>query len=67
MAVDVASVGAPAATRRPWLVLAVVLIGTFMAVLEVAIVNVAIPSIREDLNASFGEVQLVISAYTLQF
>jgi MFS family permease len=50
---------------RPWLVLSAVLVGTFMAVLDVAIVNVAIPSIREDLNATFGEVQLVISAYTL--
>jgi EmrB/QacA subfamily drug resistance transporter len=38
-----------------------------MAVLDVAIVNVAIPSIREDLQASFGEVQLVISAYTLTY
>ena len=39
-------------TRR-WLVLAVVLMGTFMAILDVAIVNVAIPSIRSDLHASF--------------
>jgi MFS family permease len=43
-------------TPTQWLVLAVVLMGTFMAVLDVAIVNVAIPSIRSDLNASFGDV-----------
>jgi MFS family permease len=39
---------------QQWLVLAVVLMGTFMAILDVAIVNVAIPSIRGDLHASFG-------------
>ncbi len=44
-------------TRR-WLVLCVVLMGTFMAVLDVAIVNVAIPSIRADLHASFGEIEI---------
>jgi EmrB/QacA subfamily drug resistance transporter len=53
-------------TRR-WLVLAVVLMGTFMAILDVAIVNVAIPSIRADLNASFGQIEFVVSAYTLTY
>ncbi len=52
---------------RQWLVLCVVLMGTFMAILDVAIVNVAIPSIRADLHASFGEVEFVISAYTLTY
>jgi EmrB/QacA subfamily drug resistance transporter len=52
---------------RRWLVLCVVLMGTFMAVLDVAIVNVAIPSIRADLSASFGEVEFVVSAYTLTY
>jgi EmrB/QacA subfamily drug resistance transporter len=54
------------ATRR-WLVLCVVLMGTFMTILDVAIVNVAIPSIRTDLHASFGEIEFVISAYTLTY
>jgi EmrB/QacA subfamily drug resistance transporter len=54
-------------TRRERLVLPVVLVGTFMAILDVAIVNVAIPSIREGLHASFGGVELVISAYTLTY
>jgi MFS family permease len=54
----------PAQSR--W-VLPVVLAGTFMAILDVAIVNVAIPSIREDLHASFGSVEAVISAYTLTY
>ena len=47
--------------------LAVVLVGTFMAVLDVAIVNVAIPSIRADLDAGFGAVELVVSAYTIAY
>src|SRR5665213_254136 len=54
------------ATRR-WLVLCVVLMGTFMAILDVAIVNVAIPSIRSDLGTSFGEIEFVLSAYTLTY
>jgi EmrB/QacA subfamily drug resistance transporter len=53
--------------RRKPLVLAVVLAGSFMAVLDVAIVNVAIPSIRDDLDVGFGAVELVISAYTLTY
>ena len=53
--------------RSGWLVLAVVLVGAFMAILDVAIVNVAIPSIRSDLHASFGAVQLVVSAYVLTY
>jgi MFS family permease len=48
-------------------VLLVVLAGTFMAILDVAIVNVAIPSIRKDLHATFGSVELVIAAYTLTY
>jgi EmrB/QacA subfamily drug resistance transporter len=52
---------------RQWLVLCVVLMGTFMAILDVAIVNVAIPSIRADLHAGFGEIEFVISAYTLTY
>src|ERR1700680_1569214 len=52
---------------RRWLVLCVVLMGTFMTILDVSIVNVAIPSIRADLHASFGEIEFVVSAYTLTY
>jgi hypothetical protein len=55
------------ATRSASLVLAVVLAGTFMAILDVAIVNVATPSIRKDWHATFGSVELVIAAYTLTY
>jgi EmrB/QacA subfamily drug resistance transporter len=53
-------------TRR-WLVLCVVLMGTFMTILDVMVVNVAIPSIRTDLHVSFGEIEFVVSAYTLTY
>lgn len=55
------------AATSPTLVLAVVLAGSFVAVLDVAIVNVAIPSIREDLHVGFGSVELVISVYALVY
>ncbi len=54
------------AAQKP-LILAVVLAGTFMAVLDVAIVNVAIPSIRADMHVGFGAVELVISVYALAY
>jgi len=55
------------ANRRRWLVLCIVLMGTFMAILDAAIVNVAIPSIRADLHASFGEIEFVVSAYIVTY
>src|SRR5579871_1914628 len=55
------------AEKRRWLILVTVLMATFMAILDVAIVNVAIPSIRASLGASFGEVELVVTAYTLTY
>jgi EmrB/QacA subfamily drug resistance transporter len=65
--VSTPEVGTGTNPSRNGLVLAVVLVGTFMAILDVAIVNVAIPSIRKDLHASYGGVELVISAYTLTY
>ncbi|MFC1412485.1 MFS transporter [Streptacidiphilus sp. N1-12] len=53
--------------QRSRFVLPVVLVGTFMAVLDVAIVNVAIPSIRGGLHAGFGAVELVVSGYTIAY
>lgn len=52
---------------RRWLILSVVLAGTFMAILDASIVNVAIPSIQRGLHASFGSVELVITAYVLTY
>ena len=56
----------PAADRR-WLILAIVGAAFFMTVLDVAIVNVAIPSIQTDLNVTEKTVQWVLIAYAITF
>ncbi|MGW4898426.1 MFS transporter [Kitasatospora sp. NPDC004240] len=57
----------PARAARPGLILALVLCGQFMAVLDTSIVNVAVPSIRTDLGASGAALQLVIAGYTIAY
>src|SRR3954470_9574737 len=52
---------------RRWLALALLCIVQFMVVLDIAIVNVALPSIKIDLGFSQGDLQWVISAYALVF
>src|SRR6266446_5123574 len=53
--------------RRKWLVLAVVGAAFFMTILDVAIVNVAIPSIQKDLHIAESTVQWVVTAYAITF
>jgi EmrB/QacA subfamily drug resistance transporter len=53
--------------RRSNLLLAVVSLAQFMVVLDVSIVNVALPSIRTDLGFSATGLQWVVNAYTLTF
>jgi EmrB/QacA subfamily drug resistance transporter len=48
-----------------WVTLIVVSAATAMLLLDVTVVNVALPAIRRDLNASFGELQWVIDAYAV--
>lgn len=52
---------------RRWKALAVCLVGGFMVLLDVSIVNVALPSIRTGLSASQSELQWVVSGYALTF
>jgi len=52
---------------RRWLGLAVIVAAQFMVVLDVAIVNVALPSIKTDLNFSQESLQWVITAYSIFF
>lgn len=52
---------------RRWLVLAIVGAGFFMTILDVAIVNVALPSMGRDLHASDASLQWVLTAYSLTF
>ncbi|PXX70664.1 EmrB/QacA subfamily drug resistance transporter [Nocardia tenerifensis] len=48
-----------------WWMLAAVCLATFMLFLDLTVVNVALPSIRADLDASFDDLQWVIDAYAL--
>lgn len=57
--------GMPAKRSRKWWALAATSFGLFMALLDVTIVNVALPTIGTDLNASFADVQWVVNAYSL--
>src|SRR3982751_4945483 len=54
-------------SRRKWFALALLLGVQFMVVLDIAIVNVALPSIQIDLGFSQENLQWVISAYALLF
>jgi EmrB/QacA subfamily drug resistance transporter len=51
--------------ERKWWTLIAVCTGTFMLLLDVTIVNVALPSIQTSLHASFSDLQWVIDAYAL--
>ena len=52
---------------RKWLVLALVVAAQFMVVLDVAIVNVALPSIKTDLHFTQESLQWVVTAYAILF
>ncbi len=51
--------------ERKWWTLLVVCVATFMLLLDITIVNVALPTIAHDLKGSFSDIQWVIDAYTL--
>ena len=55
----------PAVNTRWGLPLAVLIVGMFMSVLDVTIVNVAIPSIQNDLGTTLDDVLWIATAYTL--
>lgn len=57
----------PAGASRPGAVLTVLLLGYFMAVLDVAIVNVALPTIRSTLHSSGAGLELSVSGYTISY
>jgi EmrB/QacA subfamily drug resistance transporter len=50
---------------RKWWTLIAVSVATFMLLLDITVVNVALPSIRDDLGASFSDLQWVVDAYAL--
>lgn len=50
---------------RRWIAFAVVLAAGFMDLLDVTIVNVAVPSIQNDLHAQYSQLEWIIAAYVL--
>ncbi len=54
-------------TQRRWSALALIVTAQFMVILDVAIVNVALPSIKSDLGFSQASLQWVVSAYAIVF
>jgi EmrB/QacA subfamily drug resistance transporter len=66
---DAAAPGPGSAPRSgadpKWWTLAAVCLGTFMLLLDITIVNVALPAIQASLGASFSDLQWVIDAYAL--
>lgn len=55
------------ADPRRWAALAVLLIASFMNLIDVTIVNVAIPSMQQNLGADPSQIEWVIAAYVLAF
>jgi len=59
--------GAGAGLARRWWILAVICLAQLMDVLDVTIVNIALPSAQRDLGFSAGDRQWIVTAYSLAF
>jgi EmrB/QacA subfamily drug resistance transporter len=57
--------GVPGQRGNKWWTLVAVCLGTFMLLLDVTIVNVALPDIQRALNSSFADLQWIVDAYAL--
>jgi MFS family permease len=64
---DGLSGGRHARPTRPGVVLAIVLVGQLMAVIDNSIVNVAVPSMAAGLHASGALLQLIVAGYTISY
>ena len=58
---------APAGYPRRWLAAVVMIVGALMDMIDVTIVNVALPTIRHDLGVSATQLEWVVSGYMLAF
>jgi EmrB/QacA subfamily drug resistance transporter len=52
---------------RRWLTLVILLLAAFMNLLDVSIVNIAIPSIQRNLHATYADLQWALAGYTLAY
>ena len=57
----------PRHSTNPWLILVLVCFAQFMVVLDATVVNVALPSIQQDLGLSEANLQWIVNAYALAF
>src|ERR1041384_4567214 len=55
------------ADPRRWVAMSILLIASFMNLIDVTIVNVALPSLQKGLGASPEQIEWVIAAYVLAF
>jgi EmrB/QacA subfamily drug resistance transporter len=55
----------PTQTNRKWWTLGAVCVATFMLLLDITVVNTALPAIQKDLGGSFTDLQWVVDAYAL--
>jgi EmrB/QacA subfamily drug resistance transporter len=62
-----AVLGPPPGHRTRWLAAAVLIVGALMDMIDLTIVNVALPTIRRDLHASATQLEWVVSGYMLAF
>jgi len=52
-------------TKKEWMSMIAISLGSFMVTLDISIVNVALPVIQQDLQASMADLQWIIDAYAL--
>lgn len=64
---NIASASTATMTRPPALALGILLLGGFITVFDLFVVNIAIPSIQADLGASFADIGFVIAGYEVAF
>jgi EmrB/QacA subfamily drug resistance transporter len=62
---DQAGAADPGQRGNKWWTLVAVCLGTFMLLLDITIVNVALPDIQKDLQSTFSDLQWVVDAYAL--
>src|SRR5262245_62810680 len=55
------------ADPRRWITLVILLLAAFMNLLDVSIVNIAVPSIQRNLGASYADIQWALAGFTLAY
>ena len=57
----------PQSDKRKWAVLSVICFGLFMILLDVTIVNIALPSIMKDFKSNLASIEWIMNVYVLVF